>query len=78
MMPRVDPFLPDDAKLAAIRELLPSTGSGIRLDATVAGPFPAETDRALQEADDWELRVGRGGRRPRRGPRRSAPTRHAR
>ena len=57
----MDPFLPDDAKLAAIREALPSTGSGIRLDATVAGPFPAETDRALQEADDWELRVGRGG-----------------
>lgn len=61
MMPGVDPFLPDDAKIAAIRELLPSTGSGIRLDTTVAGPFPTETDRALQEADDWELRVGRGG-----------------
>ncbi len=60
-MRRVDPFLPDDAKLAAIRELLPSTGSGIRLDTTVAGPFPAETNRALQEVDDWELRVGRGG-----------------
>ncbi len=61
MMPAVDPFLPDDAKIAAIRELLPSTGSGIRLDTTVAGPFPSETARALQEADDWELRVGRGG-----------------
>ncbi len=61
MMRRVDPFLPDDDKLAAIRELLPSTSSGIRLDATVAGPFPLETDRALQEADRWELRVGRGG-----------------
>ncbi len=61
MMPRVDPFLPDDVKLAAIREMLPSTGSGIRLDATVSGPFPSETDRALQEADDWELRVGRSG-----------------
>ncbi len=59
MMPGMDPFLPDDAKLAAIRALLPSTGSGIRLDASVSGPFPAETDRALQEADDWELRVGR-------------------
>ena len=61
MMPPVDPFLPDEAKIAAIRELLPSTGSGIRLDTTVAGPFPSETARALQEADDWELRVGRGG-----------------
>ena len=60
-MPSVDPFLPDDAKIAAIRELLPSTRSGIRLDATVAGPFPSETARALQEADDWELQVGRGG-----------------
>jgi selenocysteine lyase/cysteine desulfurase len=61
MMRPVDPFLPEDAKIAAIRELLPSTGSGIRLDMTVAGPFPSETARALQEADDWELRVGRGG-----------------
>ena len=61
MMRPVDPFLPDDAKIAAIRGLLPSTGSGIRLDTTVAGPFPSETARALQEADDWELRVGRGG-----------------
>lgn len=57
----MDPFLPDDAKLAAIRELLPSVGSGIRLDVTVAGPIPAETHRALLEADDWELRTGRGG-----------------
>ena len=64
MMPPVDPFLPDDAKIAAIQESLPSTGSGIRLDATIAGPFPAETARALQEADDWELRVGRGGPGP--------------
>jgi selenocysteine lyase/cysteine desulfurase len=38
-----------------------SMGSGIRLDTTVAGPFPAETARALQESDDWELRVGRSG-----------------
>jgi selenocysteine lyase/cysteine desulfurase len=55
----VDPFLPDDQKVAAIRELLPATGAGIYLDTATAGPFPAETDRALREADEWELRVGR-------------------
>jgi selenocysteine lyase/cysteine desulfurase len=57
----MDPFLPDDQKVAAIRELLPATGAGIFLDVLTAGPLPAETDRALREADDWELRVGRGG-----------------
>ncbi len=57
----VDPFGPEDEKLAAIRELLPATSAGIYLDAATAGPFPAETARALAEADDWELRVGRVG-----------------
>lgn len=57
----VDPFGPDDEKLAAIRELLPATSAGIYLDTATAGPFPAETARALAEADDWELRVGRVG-----------------
>lgn len=57
----VDPFLPDTEKIAAIREMLPATGAGIYLDALTAGPFPAETARALAEADEWELRVGRVG-----------------
>jgi len=57
----VDPFLPDDQKVAAIRRLLPATGAGIYLATATAGPFPAETDRALREADEWELRVGRVG-----------------
>ncbi|MFN8520235.1 MAG: aminotransferase class V-fold PLP-dependent enzyme [Chloroflexota bacterium] len=57
----MDPFLPDDAKLDAIRELLPSLASGIRLDVTAAGPFPAETDRALLQLAELELRLGRGG-----------------
>ncbi|MEZ4597852.1 MAG: aminotransferase class V-fold PLP-dependent enzyme [Chloroflexota bacterium] len=57
----MDPFLPDDAKLDAIRELLPSLASGMRLDVTVAGPFPAETDRAIRQFDEHTLRVGRGG-----------------
>lgn len=61
MMRAMDPFLPDDTKLDAIRELLPSLASGIRLDTTVAGPFPAETDRAIRQSEEHQLRVGRGG-----------------
>lgn len=61
MIPAMDPFLPDDRKVAAIRTLLPATGAGIFLDVATAGPLPAETATALREADDWELRVGRGG-----------------
>jgi selenocysteine lyase/cysteine desulfurase len=61
MMRAMDPFLPDDTKLDAIRELLPSVASGIRLDITVAGPLPAETDRAVRQSDEHQLRVGRGG-----------------
>lgn len=57
----VDPFLPETEKIAAIREMLPATGAGIYLDTLTAGPFPAETARALAEADEWELRVGRVG-----------------
>ncbi|MEO7117906.1 MAG: aminotransferase class V-fold PLP-dependent enzyme [Candidatus Limnocylindrales bacterium] len=57
----VSPFQPDDEKIAAIRAALPATGAGIYLDVATAGPFPTETARALQEADEWELRVGRGG-----------------
>lgn len=61
MMPAMDPFLPDESKLDAIRELLPSLGSGIRLDVTRAGPFPAETGRAIHQLAEIELQVGRGG-----------------
>jgi selenocysteine lyase/cysteine desulfurase len=61
MMRAMDPFLPDERKLDAIRDLLPSLASGIRLDVTVAGPFPAETDRAIHQLAEHELRVGRGG-----------------
>ncbi|MFO1539803.1 MAG: hypothetical protein ACKOTZ_05055 [Chloroflexota bacterium] len=55
------PFLPDAEKVAAMRALLPATGAGIYLDTASAGPVLAETDRALREADDHALRVGRGG-----------------
>jgi selenocysteine lyase/cysteine desulfurase len=52
--------MPDEEKLAAIRALLPSTSAGIELNVADAGPLPAETARAMQEAADWELRTGRG------------------
>ena len=51
--------MPDEEKLAAIRALLPSTSAGIELNVADAGPLPAETARAMQEAADWELRTGR-------------------
>jgi selenocysteine lyase/cysteine desulfurase len=57
----VAPFLPDEEKVAAIREALPATGAGIYLDTATAGPLPIETHRAMQEWADWELRVGRVG-----------------
>ena len=55
----VAPFLPDPEKVAAIRDALPATGAGIYLDTGSAGPLAAETVRAMREAEDWEVRVGR-------------------
>jgi len=49
----------DEAKVAALRELIPATGAGIYLDTAYRGPLPAETAAAMRDADDWELRVGR-------------------
>lgn len=57
----MDPFADDVDKVRALRELLPATSAGIYLDTATAGPMPAETARALAEADDWEVRVGRAG-----------------
>jgi L-cysteine/cystine lyase len=57
----VAPFLPDEDKVAAIRAELVATGAGIYLDAASAGPLPAESDRAMRDWADWELRVGRAG-----------------
>lgn len=56
----VDPFLPEPEKVAAIREALPATGAGIYLNTGSVGPLSTETVRAMREAEDWELRVGRG------------------
>jgi selenocysteine lyase/cysteine desulfurase len=55
----VDPFLPEQEKLAAVRDALPATGAGIYLDTAAGGPLPAEVARAMRDADDWEVRVGR-------------------
>jgi len=56
----VAPFLPDDEKLAAIRDALPALGAGIYLNTGSVGPMPAETAAAMAELVDYELRVGRG------------------
>lgn len=55
----VAPFLPDDEKLAAVREALPALGAGIYLNTGSVGPLPAETAAAMAELVDYELRIGR-------------------
>jgi L-cysteine/cystine lyase len=51
--------MPDPEKVAAVRALLPATAAGIYLNAGTAGPMPAETHRAMEEAAARELAVGR-------------------
>ena len=51
--------MPDAEKVAAIRQLLPATGSGIYLNAGTCGPLPTETQRAMDEQAASELAVGR-------------------
>ncbi len=58
----VGPFLPDDEKLAAIREELPATAAGIYLNTGSAGPLPRETARVMAELEAVELRTGRADR----------------
>ena len=58
----VAPFLPDDEKLAAVREALPAVAAGIYLDTPVAGPLPAETARSMSDLATWELTTGRANR----------------
>jgi len=55
----VGPFLPDDEKLPAIREALPSTAAGLYLNTGTCGPLPRETVRAMAELEGIELRTGR-------------------
>jgi L-cysteine/cystine lyase len=56
----VSPFLPDDQKLAAVRQALPATGAGIYLNTGSAGPLPRETAKAMADLAEYELTVGRG------------------
>jgi L-cysteine/cystine lyase len=58
----VGPFLPDDEKVPAVREALPSTAAGIYLNTGAVGPLPRETAHAMAEAEAWELRTGRADR----------------
>jgi L-cysteine/cystine lyase len=54
------PSLPEDQKVAAIRELLPATAAGIYLNTGTSGPIPSETALAMSEQEERELRTGRG------------------
>jgi selenocysteine lyase/cysteine desulfurase len=54
--------MPDAEKVAAVREALPATGAGIYLATPDAGPLPAESQAAMAEIADWELRTGRAHR----------------
>ena len=48
-------------RVRGLREQLPATGAGIYLVTHLAGPLPAETQAAVHESDEMELRVGRAG-----------------
>jgi L-cysteine/cystine lyase len=54
-----EPFQPDDARLAAMRDELPALGAGIFLDAGSAGPLPSVAAAAMADLAAWELRTGR-------------------
>jgi L-cysteine/cystine lyase len=51
--------MPEEEKLAAVREGLPATAAGIYLNTGSAGPLPAETARAMAEVTAVELATGR-------------------
>ncbi len=55
----VDPFSPDQERLAAVRQALPSLGAGIYLNTGSVGPIPAESAAAMAEFANWELTTGR-------------------
>ena len=58
----VGQLLPDDEKMPALREALPSTAAGIYLNTGTCGPIQRETAHAMAEAEAWELRTGRADR----------------
>jgi selenocysteine lyase/cysteine desulfurase len=51
----------DEERVRTLREVLTATGAGIYLASHVAGPLPEATMRAVREADELELRLGRVG-----------------
>ncbi len=53
------PLLPDDEKIAAIRDALPATSAGIYLNTAQSGPLPRETAAAMTEIAQYELTTGR-------------------
>ena len=55
----MDPFLPDDEKLAEVRGALPALAAGIYLNTGSVGPLPAESAAAMAELVEYELRIGR-------------------
>jgi len=55
----VSPFMPDEARLAAVRDGLPATGAGIYLNTGSVGPLPRETAAAMHDVATWELTTGR-------------------
>src|SRR2546430_15849219 len=57
--PVVSPFMPDEEKLAAVREGLPATAAGIYLNTGTCGPLPREAAIAMSELEGWELATGR-------------------
>jgi L-cysteine/cystine lyase len=52
--------MPDDQKLAAVREALPATSAGIYLNTGSVGPLPRETAKAMADHAESELTIGRG------------------
>src|SRR5207237_8144539 len=51
--------MPDEEKLAAVREGLPAAGAGIYLNTGTCGPLPREAAIAMSELEGWELATGR-------------------
>ena len=52
--------MPDEEKLAAVREALPALGAGIYLNTGSVGPLPTETAAAMAEIAAMDLATGRG------------------
>ena len=73
----VSPFMPDEEKLAAVREGLPATGAGIYLNTGTAGPIPANPRRPWRSwpSGNWRPaeRIRVSSRKPSRALMRRVP-----